>query len=522
MTLAVDVRDAFRIYASGGRATAALQGLSLGVEPEEVVAVLGRSGSGKTTLLRTLAGFEQLSAGTVRVLGTDLDALGSTARTAFRSANIGFLDQHYAQSLSPDLTCRQTVALQLELAGESAGDAARAADALLARVRLSDRAGDRPQFLSGGEQQRVAVCAAVAHGPRLLLADEPVGELDAESAASVYRLIGEITREARSTAVIVTHDPAVAAIADRLVHIRNGRLVEQSVDGAPPALVVSRDGWLRLPEGLLDNGTAGLVSAELDQEGIVLRPVGAQNRSAAPARPEGPETAPRHESRVAAELRAVTKSYRGRIVLSQLSHTFPAGRMTAVVGRSGTGKTTLLHLLAGLERPDEGEVVVAGERLADHNRSRLADLRRRRIALVTQEPGLVPYLSARENVILALSVRDGRVPPDRAAAALSDVDLAEQLDQSAGTLSAGERQRVAIARSLAADVELLLVDEPSARLDEENGRLTGALLARAARERGIAVVCATHDPVLVDLADEVIHLEAEAEKRPRTAASLRP
>jgi ABC-type lipoprotein export system ATPase subunit len=525
MTQAVDVRDAFRIYGSEGRATAALQGLTLAVDPGEIVAVLGPSGSGKTTLLRALAGFEQLSAGSVTVLGTDLGALGDAARAAFRAENVGFLDQHYAQALSPDLTCRETVALQLELAGRSPADAGAVAETLLARVGLSDRAGDRPQRLSGGEQQRVAVCAAVAHRPKLLLADEPVGELDAESAATIYRLLAEITRETGATAVIVTHDTAAASIADRLAHIRDGRLVEQSVDGGPRALVVSSSGWLRLPDGLIGGDAPSLVSAERQGSRVVLRPVEPRDSNGASAA-EIRETAPVSpvEDRVTAELLGVTKRYRGsrgdRIVFSDLSHRFAAGRMTAVVGRSGTGKTTLLHLLAGLERPDRGEVHVAGESLAGRSRSELAALRRERIGLVTQEPGLVPYLSARENVLLALGIRHVPNGPQRAASALEEVGLGGQLDQRASTLSAGERQRVAIARALAADVDLLLVDEPTARLDEGNGRITGSLLARAAGERGIAVVCATHDPVLVELSADVLHLEPEAGSRPRTAASL--
>jgi ABC-type lipoprotein export system ATPase subunit len=525
LTLAIDVRDAFRLYPSGSRATAALQGLTFAVAPGEIVAVLGPSGSGKTTLLRTLAGLEPLSAGSAHVLGAELGGLGAAGLAAFRAANVGFLDQHYTQTLSPDLTCRQTVALQLELAGRGAGEAGRAADALLARLGLADRAGDRPQFLSGGEQQRVAVCAAVVHRPRLLLADEPVGELDAESAAAVYRLLAEIAHETEATAVIVTHDPEAASIADRLVHIRNGRLVEQSVDGNTRALVVSHDGWLRLPDGLLGDDPPNLVSAERDRDNVVLRPVGS-DRGVVRRRPErdGSRPATRGQQPVVAELRSVTKTYGHRhgerIVFSNLSRRFEGGRMTAVVGRSGTGKTTLLHLLAGLERPDSGDVLVAGEELTDRDRSQLAALRRRRIALVTQEPGLVPYLSARENVVLALGVRQEPSAPERADAALAEVDLAGQIDQSAATLSAGERQRVAIARALAADVDLLLVDEPSARLDEGNGRITGALLARAARERGIAVVCATHDRVLVELADDVLELDPEATFPARTVASL--
>src|SRR5207237_824431 len=134
----------------------------------------------------------------------------------------------HARPLPDDLTCRQTVALQLELLGHDPREAGRAADNLLERVGLADRAGDRPGSLSGGEQQRVAVCAAVAHRPGLLLADEPAGELDAENGALVYRLLGELVREARGSALIVSHDAAAASIADRLVHVRDGRVVEEA------------------------------------------------------------------------------------------------------------------------------------------------------------------------------------------------------------------------------------------------------------------------------------------------------
>ena len=201
----------------------------------------------------------------------------------------------------------------------------------------------------------------------------------------------------------------------------------------------------------------------------------------------------------------MTKRYGERVVLEGLTRSFDAGRVVAVVGRSGSGKTTLLHLLAGLERATGGEVALLGRELSGLDRSALAGLRRDHVALVTQEPGLVPYLSALENVTLGLDLRG--TAPDRARAALEEVGLGERLSQRASNLSAGERQRVAIARALAADAKLLLADEPTARLDEDNGKAVGRLLLRAARERGVAVVCATHDPALIALADEVLELE---------------
>src|SRR5205823_1975413 len=147
------------------------------------------------------------------VLGTELRDVDAV----FRARNLGLLDQHYARALSGDLTCRETVALQLGLLGHAPREGDRAAEELLAEVGLGDRAEERPGRLSGGEQQRVAVCAAIAHRPGLLLADEPAGELDAENAAAIYRLRGALVRRSGATALIVSHDYHAAAIADRLV-----------------------------------------------------------------------------------------------------------------------------------------------------------------------------------------------------------------------------------------------------------------------------------------------------------------
>jgi ABC-type lipoprotein export system ATPase subunit len=493
----IEVRDAFRIYESAAGGSVALQGLNLTVEPGEIVVVLGPSGSGKTTLLRVLSGLERLSAGGGSVLGTELRDVDD----AFRARNLGLLDQHYARALSADLTCRQTVALQLELLGHDPREAARAAESLLERVGLADRADDRPGSLSGGEQQRVAVCAAVAHRPGLLLADEPAGELDSANAAAVYRLLGELVRGAGATAVIVSHDAHAASIADRLVYVRDGRVVAEARPSGEPAFAVTH-GWVRLPDAALaEAGHPSLVTVLTDGGRLVLRPVDGTPAVRAKQNVRGAASGP-----VVASVEAVEKRYGTRTVLDGLSRGFQAGALTAVVGRSGSGKTTLLHLLAGLERPSAGDVSVAGTPLETLGRAELAELRRRHVALVTQEPGLVPYLTARENVELGLYLRgaDGD-----ARDALAEVGLAPDLDVPAARLSAGERQRVALARALATDAELLLVDEPTARLDEENARSAAALLARAAHARGTAVVCATHDGVLIEQADDTLDLDPD-------------
>jgi ABC-type lipoprotein export system ATPase subunit len=495
---ALSVRDAFRIYGQGPRAVVALQGLTLDVDPGEIVVVLGPSGSGKTTLLRVVAGLERLSAGVVVSHGLDIGRLDRRQLAAYNARELGFLDQHYARALSPELPIRDAIGLQLTLRGTPVRDARRAADDLLARVGLADRSRHLPGTLSGGEQQRVALCASLAHRPRLLLVDEPAGELDAESAATVYALIAELARGAGATTLVVSHDQDAARIADRIVHVRDGRVVEEREPTGEPDLVVSPSGWVRLPGG----GGPGLLTVE--REGTIER---RHLRGGARSAGQGAPPPPAVAGEPIAELRGVDKAYDGRAVLTGFDLTARRGTLTALVGRSGTGKTTALHVLAGLERPTAGEVLVEGVSLAEKSRAALAEVRRETFAIVTQEPGLVPHLNARENILLGLGLRGISNGAERTDTALADVGLAELRLRRAVTLSAGERQRVAVARALASRAPLLLADEPTARLDEENARAIGVLLARAARLHGVAVVCATHDETLIGLADNVVQLD---------------
>jgi ABC-type lipoprotein export system ATPase subunit len=511
MSPPLELLDVFRIFEAPEGASVALQGLSLAAEEGEIVVVLGPSGSGKSTLLRIASGLDRPSAGVARTLGVDLSRLPARKVAAFNAENLGILDQHYARSLSPDLTCRETVGLRLALEGRPRREWEQRADELLERVGLRERADARPASLSGGEQQRVAVCAALAHRPRLLLADEPGGELDAASAETVYSLIGELVGELGATALVVSHDPGATAIADRLVTIRDGRLGEESVPGGRRTLVVGRGGWIRLPGALLHKaGMGSHATASAEEDGIVLRPIG---DSREPREAEVAVAAPPANGGVVAALRAVGKRYgdgaSSRVVLDGLDAEFRPGRLALVVGRSGSGKTTLLNLLAGLGRPTHGEVVLFEAPISTLSRTDLARLRREKIGVVGQEPGLVPFLSAAENVALSLSLRDSEASDSLAQAreALAELGVEERADQRVDRLSAGERQRVAVARALVHRPRLLLADEPTARLDEENAHATAALLLRAARTHETAVVCATHDPALLAVGDEQLRLD---------------
>jgi ABC-type lipoprotein export system ATPase subunit len=507
MSAAVEAVDLFRIFSSPEGTSVALQGLTLDVDEGELLVVFGPSGSGKSTLLRILAGLDRPSAGTVRVLGEDLRTLRGRALADYRSRTLGYADQHYTRALAPELSARQLVALRLGLLGVATAERERRADELLDRVGLLDRRDARPSELSGGQQQRVAICAALAHCPRLFIADEPTGELDAATATEIYELVRELARDAGATTIVVSHDPRSARVADRVVQIRDGRVSGESRGSGELEAVVNRGGWIRLPEELV--GDAARAQLERAQGGILIR---VAERAAPPEPAASPE--PHAEGPVVAETIALTKVHGSGAhaveVFHDLSLGFAGGRLSAVTGPSGSGKSTLLHLLAGLDLPTAGDVVVAGTPLSQLDATGRAELRRDRIGLVTQGTDLVPFLTAQESVELALALRgvDRAEANERAADSLAAVGLAELATQRVARLSMGERQRVALARALSARPELLLADEPTARLDEANARAVGVLFAELAQRTGTAIVCATHDPVLIEHASVEVALGA--------------
>jgi ABC-type lipoprotein export system ATPase subunit len=212
-----------RIFRSGGVEVQALQGLDLLVHAGEMVAVVGASGSGKSTLLRILSAADAPSAGRVRVGRWDLGALSARDRVTYRRTVVGTVRQQTARNLVPYLTARQNVALPLTLAGRPRRERAGRVGELLDLVGLADAGDRRPGELSGGEQQRVAIAVALANGPRLLLADEPTGELDTATGQQVFDALRAAQRDAGTTVVVVTHDPAVSGQVERTVAIRDGR-----------------------------------------------------------------------------------------------------------------------------------------------------------------------------------------------------------------------------------------------------------------------------------------------------------
>jgi putative ABC transport system ATP-binding protein len=224
----ISIRGLSMRLASGGAVVDVLTDISLEVPPGQFLAVAGPSGSGKSTLLGLIAGLDRPTAGRIVVAGVEITRLGEDELTRFRRDTIGYVFQSY--HLIPTLTALENVAVPIELAGER--DALRRARALLEEVGLAARARHYPVQLSGGEQQRVAVARAVGRRPRLLLADEPTGNLDSATGKQIIELLVALNRNLGSTLALVTHDGALAAHADRIVTLRDGRIVsDELTDG---------------------------------------------------------------------------------------------------------------------------------------------------------------------------------------------------------------------------------------------------------------------------------------------------
>ena len=520
-----------RIYRRAGVEVQALQGLDLLVVRGELTAVIGPSGSGKSTLINIVAGLDTPTAGSVRVAGWDLGALTARRRLAYRRSVVGFVWQQAARNLLPYLTGQENVIMPMRLARTGRREQAARAGYLLDLLQVTHCADRRPDDMSAGERQRVAIATALANRPQLLLADEPTGDLDTAGAAGVLDAIKAVNAELGVTVLIVTHDLEVAAQARRTVLIRNGRtstetLREDVTDEAGNAsqqvveyAVLDRFGRIQLPRemtqplGMRDRARLvsepGHIAVWPDERREAVATDAGQDLAALSAsgrareRASGPLIAVDGLSRTFGRGRGAVEALR------DVSFTLERGRLAVVYGRSGSGKTTLLNLVGGLDTPDSGTVSIAGRGITGMSEGERAKLRRSTIGFIFQSFALLPILSAAENVEIPLRIAgvDPRDREERVRLLLRLVGLGEHMGQRPDELSGGEQQRVAIARALAGEPELLIADEPTGQLDTDTGRQIVKLIETVVRSQGITALIGTHDPALLDIADQVLRLE---------------
>src|SRR6478735_7625124 len=231
----VAAREITRRYGEGDTAVAALCGVSIDVEQGKLTAVMGPSGSGKSTLMHILAALDRPTSGSVWIAGTKLGELNDTEITKLRRQHIGFVFQFF--NLLPMLTAEENVLLPLTIAGEKPDPSWR--DQLLKTVGLDDRREHRPAELSGGQQQRVAIARALISKPTVVFADEPTGNLDSQTGAEILQLLRSSAEELGQTMVMVTHDAQAATIANRVLFLADGRIVEELPRSAAPDILAA-------------------------------------------------------------------------------------------------------------------------------------------------------------------------------------------------------------------------------------------------------------------------------------------
>ncbi len=223
----IQIKELYKIYGKGENQVEALKGIDLTIEDGEFMAILGPSGSGKTTLLNCLSGIDSPTRGEIIFDGIAFHSLTEEEKTKFRAKHMGFIFQFF--NLVPVLTALENVELPLKILGINHRQATERAREMLKKVGLLNKANRFPSQLSGGEQQRVAIARAIVHEPSVIWADEPTGNLDSETGSNVIELLDKMRVEHGTTLVIVTHDERIAKRADRVVVIRDGKIINQQV-----------------------------------------------------------------------------------------------------------------------------------------------------------------------------------------------------------------------------------------------------------------------------------------------------
>jgi putative ABC transport system ATP-binding protein len=311
----------------------ALQGMDIVVTEEEMLGIVGASGSGKSTLLNVLGGLDRPTGGRALVGNQELGQLSPTALDQYRRKTVGFVWQQGARNLISYLTALENIELPLTLSGQVGKSTRARALELLDLVNLSERKDHRLEELSGGEQQRVAIAIALANRPKLLLADEPTGELDTATAQTIYDLLRHLNKQLGLTMVIVSHDPGIARHVDRVVAVRDGKLASetlrvQKADSDEHHLVelavVDAAGRLQIPREYLEQfDIHRRVQVELTEEGILIRRPAKEHHShaqtASPSEQE-PAESERETMEVSSSLLKVWQSLKSRFTRSSKNH----------------------------------------------------------------------------------------------------------------------------------------------------------------------------------------------------------
>jgi peptide/nickel transport system ATP-binding protein len=517
-----------KIYKVANLEVVALQGLDLVVSKGEILALVGPSGSGKTTLLNVIGGLDIPSAGKVNVADYDLLAMKDNQRVIYKRDMVGFIWQQPARNLLSYLSAKENVELPMLLNGIPGNERSKRAMDLREVVGLTDRADFHPHRLSGGEQQRVAIAIALANNPPLLLGDETTGQIDSQSASEVFSTLRKLNKTFNTTVILVTHDPLISSLVDRVIAIRDGRTSTEirrrrnTVSGDVDEeewVIIDQAGRLQLPNPFVESlGLKERVKVRLEDDHVSVWPQDKVQEFIRLGAPDITHFIPKMDNKISSNGNALKIENLSRIfemgseeihAVKELTFNVPAGKFVLVRGRSGSGKTTLLNLIAGLDEPTHGDIFVGNKSVVMMPDQEKIQYRRRQLGFIFQTFGLIPYLTVEENIEVPLRLvkTPRKERQERVAEVLSLVALDHRARHRTYELSGGEQQRVAISRALVNRPSVLLADEPTGQLDSNTGATIIRLLRDIADQFGVTVIVASHDPNIIEFADVILELE---------------
>jgi ABC-type lipoprotein export system ATPase subunit len=491
ITPILQLRNVNKTYATGSGGFTALKNVNLNIHTSEFLGIIGKSGAGKTTLLNMISGVSEITSGEVlfQQAGTTipLHVMSEDELALWRGHNLGIVYQSF--ELLPALDLVNNVMLPQDFSGlyQPAISRERALD-LLELVEIKEHAYKLPAHISGGQKQRVAIARALVNDPPIIVADEPTGNLDTNTAATIFHIFEKLVAQGK-TVVMVTHDSNLARRFSRRLQIVDGVLTAEIEEKATAVSTATTTHHTTQQKAEHSNGNGRLTTPTY----------------------RGRDKHVQHDtSQPAILLKNVVKTYENAAgkfaALKAIDLQLNYGQFVSIVGKSGSGKSTLLNMLTGIDHPTSGEVVVGGEHIYRMSESKRALWRGRNVGIVFQFFQLLPTLTLLENTILPMdycNVYAVGERPSRALELLKMVGLEKQAYELPGAVSNGQQQSAAIARSLATDPPIIVADEPTGNLDSRSASIIIDVFQELA-SRGKTILIVTHDPSLTSRTDQTV------------------
>ncbi|OLS29858.1 MAG: Bacitracin export ATP-binding protein BceA [Candidatus Heimdallarchaeota archaeon AB_125] len=535
----------------------ALRGLDLYVKEGEVASIIGPSGSGKSTLIKILSGLEKPSGGTIFVDEINIANLGEKQMREFRYYRMGIINQFVGQNLLSSLTLEKNILLPMRMRYTAKERAKKETNELIKMLNLEKIRMNPITKVSGGEAVRASIGVAIAKKPRILLADEPTGQLDTANTNDIIETFRDLNENYGTTILVVTHDLRFRNAFKKSYIIRDGRLVGVNTDLDRSELefiirpqestlqsIIDSSQFVRVPDEVYISGNYKHI-AEFDihpskKFSVVFNPdeVNADevyeimketeddkldehiNSNNKRAKVSFSEVQPILEQQF-----DYPKKSKEIIRVEHLSKSFPAGRMkndvlkdlsfninkgdfVVISGKSGAGKTTLINVVSGVEEPDNGEIKIKNFDIVKGDTIEIANFRFHEIAMISQVNNLFNQYTVEENMFIPRLFND---QTDNLYEGIEEiarnVEIDHKITSYAAELSAGERQRAALSVALARKATIIFADEPSANLDSRLARNIVTLLIETAAKYGTTIIMSTHDLSLVRPGFRLIRLQ---------------